>query len=393
MGILRKIGKKIKKGIKKLMSHKLGRIVGMIGLSMAMGYAAKALMTGMQGAGATAGLAEGALAETATTAGLAEGAGATAGLAEGTATTAGLAEGAGATAGLAEGAAGTPLIEEITVSAVKKIPDTLSIIEKASTNTEAFSTALNEIEAGTMSQVDKGISVVNPDALHVSNNITGAVDHQFNTTFNPEWREWSATQQYSGYGPDTQFYKGPAASPPKPIELYDPVKGRIEAGIDQETLVSKLSETGKYTGPVEGAGQGSLLDPVTVPIPEVEVLPFGERAKGWLRETFVPQSGSEFAADVTKGVITGELMSVIAGEPEEPFYSKGVSQRLESIPAQDAYMTAIRPSFQEATNTNIMPNFEKLGQFNLFGTGTKEYLGSVAGNNQLLFPNILGLPS
>ena len=346
MGILRKIGKKIKKGIKKLMSHKLGRIVGMIGLSMAMGYAAKALMTGMQGAGATA--------------------------------------------GLAEGAAGTPLIEEITVSAVKKIPDTLSIIEKASTNTEAFSTALNEIEAGTMSQVDKGISVVNPDALHVSNNITGAVEHQFNTTFNPEW---SATQQYSGYGPDTQFYKGPAASPPKPIELYDPVKGRIEAGIDQETLVSKLSETGKYTGPVEGAGQGSLLDPVTVPIPEVEVLPFGERAKGWLRETFVPQSGSEFASDVTKGVVTGELMSVIAGEPEEPFYSKGVSQRLESIPAQDAYMTAIRPSFQEATNTNIMPNFEKLGQFNLFGTGTKEYLGSVAGNNQLLFPNILGLPS
>ena len=384
MGILRKIGKKIKKGVKKLMSHKLGRIVGMIGLSMAMGYAAKALMTGMQGAGATAGLAEGALAETATTAGLAEGTGVATGLAEGTATTAGLAEGAGAATGLAEGAAGTPLIEEITVSAVKKIPDTLSIIEKASTNTEAFSTALNEIEAGTMSQVDKGISVVNPDALHVSNNITGAVEHQFNTTFNPEW---SATQQYSGYGPDTQFYKGPAASPPKPIELYDPVKGRIEAGIDQETLVSKLSETGKYTGPVEGAGQGSLLEPTG------EVLPFGERAKGWLRETFVPQSGSEFASDVTKGVVTGELMSVIAGEPEEPFYSKGVSQRLESIPAQDAYMTAIRPSFQEATNTNIMPNFEKLGQFNLFGTGTKEYLGSAAGNNQLLFPDILGLPS
>jgi len=381
MGILRKIGKKIKKGVKKLMSHKLGRIVGMIGLSMAMGYAAKALMTGMQGAGAATATG---LAETATATGLAEGTGVATGLAEGTATTAGLAEGAGAATGLAEGAAGTPLIEEITVSAVKKIPDTLSIIEKASTNTEAFSAALNEIEAGTMSQVDKGISVVNPDALHVSNNITGAVDHQFNTTFNPEW---SATQQYSGYGPDTQFYKGPTASPPKPIELYDPVKGRIEAGIDQETLVSKLSETGKYTGPVEGAGQGSLLEPTG------EVLPFGERAKGWLRETFVPQSGSEFASDVTKGVVTGELMSVIAGEPEEPFYSKGVSQRLESIPAQDAYMTAIRPSFQEATNTNIMPNFEKLGQFNLFGTGTKEYLGSAAGNNQLLFPDILGLPS
>ena len=111
-----------------------------------------------------------------------------------------------------------------------------------------------------------------------------------------------------------------------------------------------------------------------------------------MREQF-PETPGEFVADVGKGVVTGELMSVIAGEPEEPFYSKGVSQRLESIPAQDAYMTAIRPSFQEATNTNIMPNFEKLGQFNLFGTGTKEYLGSAAGNNQLLFPDILGLPS
>jgi hypothetical protein len=43
MGFLRKVGRKIKKGVKKLFSTKLGRIVGSIGLYMMMGAAAKTL--------------------------------------------------------------------------------------------------------------------------------------------------------------------------------------------------------------------------------------------------------------------------------------------------------------------------------------------------------------
>tara|TARA_R100000426_G_C4824658_1_gene112167 strand:+ start:1370 stop:2212 length:843 start_codon:yes stop_codon:yes gene_type:complete len=43
MGFLRKVGRKIKKGVKKLFSTKLGRIVGGIGLYMMMGAAAKRL--------------------------------------------------------------------------------------------------------------------------------------------------------------------------------------------------------------------------------------------------------------------------------------------------------------------------------------------------------------
>ena len=46
MGFLRKLGKKIKKGVQKLFSTKLGRIVGGIGLSMAMGWAAGKLFQG-----------------------------------------------------------------------------------------------------------------------------------------------------------------------------------------------------------------------------------------------------------------------------------------------------------------------------------------------------------
>jgi hypothetical protein len=44
MGFLRKVGKKIKKGIKKLFSSKLGSIVGMIGLYYAMGAVGKAFL-------------------------------------------------------------------------------------------------------------------------------------------------------------------------------------------------------------------------------------------------------------------------------------------------------------------------------------------------------------
>ena len=386
MKFLRKIGRKVKKGLGKLMSHKLGRIIGFIGLSMAMGAAAKALMAPVEGA---------VLAE----AGLAEGIGAAAtdvavgGIGEG-AVAAGLAEGAGAS--LLEGVS-TPLIEEITISAAKRagagqISNTLSLIENASTSTEAFSYASNAMEANTVATID-GINYVNPDMATVHNNITSAVDHQFKTTFDP-----NATQRFTGYGPDTEFYmgsgmEGSAVTPPiDTIELYDPVQARIEAGIDQETLARKLSETGKFTGAVEGAGQGSLLDPVTVPLPQPdEVLPFGERAKDWLSETFIPDDPQEFIGDVGKGVVTGELLSVIGGEPEEQFYSKGISAKVQPIAPQAAYITAITPSYQAAMNTDAIPNFQQLKDANLVGTGSLQWM-NMFGRQPLIFPNVLGLP-
>ena len=54
MGWLRKKGRQLKKGLGKLFSTKLGRILGTIGLSMAMGWAARSLMQGAQSLFATA---------------------------------------------------------------------------------------------------------------------------------------------------------------------------------------------------------------------------------------------------------------------------------------------------------------------------------------------------
>ena len=55
MGKLRKIGRKIKKGVKKLFSSKIGRIVGMVGLYFAMGAVAKGLSNFFGQAGAKTG--------------------------------------------------------------------------------------------------------------------------------------------------------------------------------------------------------------------------------------------------------------------------------------------------------------------------------------------------
>lgn len=72
MGFLRKVGKKIKKGIKKLFGSKLGRVVGMVGLYFAMGAIAKGLTnwassTFGQAASTTAEAAATTTAETVTT--------------------------------------------------------------------------------------------------------------------------------------------------------------------------------------------------------------------------------------------------------------------------------------------------------------------------------------
>ena len=78
MGKLRKIGRKIKKGVKKLFSSKIGRIVGMVGLYFAMGAAVKGLSNwfnssfskaGAAAAEGTAVAAEGAAATTGATTG------------------------------------------------------------------------------------------------------------------------------------------------------------------------------------------------------------------------------------------------------------------------------------------------------------------------------------
>ena len=62
-------------------------------------------------------------------------------------------------------------------------------------------------------------------------------------------------------------YVAPGEQDLSTTELYDPQAGRVEAGIDSETLTEKLSTTGDYTGTASETGTGieskSLMDPTS----------------------------------------------------------------------------------------------------------------------------------
>ena len=384
MKFLRKIGRKIKKGLGKIMGSKIGRVVGFIGLAMAMGAAAKALMAGMEGAAAT---------------------GAVVGEGVGGAVVGGVAEGATA-AGLIEGTVATeaisaPLIEEITVSAAKKagagqISNTLSIIEKAPTTTEAVAEAFNAIESNTVASID-GINYVNPDMATVNSSITESINHQLETTFNPNYQPstYDTVESFEGFG---SKYDGALGTKPSltesGINVYDTeyLEG-LTTPIKSPTTAFDTSFADVSPATMEIDPNSLLVDrgAIDISVPEIPTAePFGERAQRWVREQF-PETPGEFVADVGKGVVTGELMGMIAGEPKEQFYSKGVSPRLESVGPQDAYLNAIGPSFKVATNTNIIPTLEKLKNANLPGTGSKQWL-DMFGQQPMMFPSTIGLP-
>ena len=108
-------------------------------------------------------------------------------------------------------------------------------------------------------------------------------------------------------------------------------------------------------------------------------------SRDWFK-SLKPDSAQEFVGDVSKGVLTSAAMGAIAGEPEEPFYSKGVAPLPTTEPPQAAYMTAIEPYYLANMNKTIMPAFPELQKENLYGTGTLQNLQAFA------LPSLIGLP-
>ena len=140
MGKLRKIGRKIKKGVKKLFSSKIGRIVGMVGLYFAMGAVAKGLSNWF---GSTFGKASTAAAETTVAAESAVGAGGGFGVQSGTLVTGG---GGGGTIGT------EAALSSAEISEVAKGKDALSkkvstLIETSPTNVDAANNAYAALDS------------------------------------------------------------------------------------------------------------------------------------------------------------------------------------------------------------------------------------------------------
>jgi len=252
MGFLRKVGRKIKKGVKKLFSSKIGAFVGSIALSMIMGPVISKAFNGIKGVftGATQ-----AGTQAATTA----------------ATTGTTAATTGTTAATATG------------GSVNIISDTVSgSLEKLADTSDLF--------------VDFGSK--------------GSVG----------------------------------------------LKGEATTAALKEKIVSAAA-----TGPTVGQQIRQNLVNLGTGVKEFATDPFG-KTKEYIGEDFIP--------DVARSVGQQYVMGALQGEPEQPFYSKGVQQVGSMEGPQAAYMAEIQTQMPNLQATN----FQQLNQSLLYGTLSPQYL-------------------
>ena len=280
MGFLRKVGRKIKKGVKKLFSSKIGAFIGSIALSMIMGPVISRAFNGIKGVftGAAQAGTQAATTAAGTTAGTA--AGTTAGTTAGTA--------AGTTAGTAAGTT-----------------------------------------AGTTVGTTAGTAATTGSVNIVSDTVTGSLEKLVDTS-----------DLFVDFGS-----KGSVG-----------LKGEATTAALKEKIVSSAA-----TGPTVGQQIRQNFINLGTSTKEFATDPFG-KTKEYIGEDFIP--------DVARSVGQQYVMGALQGEPEQPFYSKGVQQVGSMEGPQAAYMAEIQTQMPNLQATN----FQQLNQSLLYGTLSPQYL-------------------
>ena len=368
MKFLKRLGKKIKKGVKKLMGSKIGRIVGMIGLSMAMGAATKALIGNFGTATTTAATETAAL-----TAG--ETVGATAG------------ETVGATVGETVGA---------TAGSTEQV---LANMTNASTNSEAMSLGIDRM----MSETVASNGMVNPDALTLHNSITDSVVELNETVFNPEYtnslknenllsRDLPSFKEQLESGTLTADASGVTSiAPPEAPSLLEPIEIEVTGQYRRPAGMSDVDFANYKPSPdhiAEGIKANEWSSASVLEKAGSKAREFGTEFKEKFKEGL--NSPGEIAANVVTGTATGLAMSAILGEDEYPAARGQVIPQAQMEGPKAAYIQDITPSFQAATNQNITPTFQNLSTYPLSGRGTPQWL-QMFENQNLLMPSALGI--
>ena len=384
MKFLRRLGRKVKKGIKKLMGSKLGRIVGMIGLSMAMGAVAKNLI-GKFGAKA-AGEATATAAAEATAAGATE------------AATAGATEAAGAA------------IEEIAVTATKRgagdavsagagqlatggetaggVGQVIEDVANAGSNSEAATTAITHIEAQTMSSN----GMINPDAVNVSSSITESVDAVNNTFFDPNYQpslsnenllsqdlpsfqemreQGTLTADASGA---TSITQSEAPSLLEPVEVT--AEFRRPPGMSDEDFAKHLA-AGREANFLSSASLGEKI--------KYRAGQFGSNVKSnW-------DSPAEIVAGTTQGLLTGAAMNMIMGEEDPTRAGVVMPQPIQEAPIA-SNITPLAASYRPEDLMTKMKQINNPQNGLVFGTGSRAFMTGLMNPNAVVFQTV-GLPT
>jgi hypothetical protein len=330
MGKLRKIGRKIKKGVKKLFKSKIGKIVGMVGLYFAMGAAMKGLSNWFSSsfgkAGATA--AEG-----------------TAVAAEGVATTGATSTGGGTIGSVVEGAATNAEATNAVIAGV----DSAAIngtTNASSTITEAVT---NVTDSGIL---DTPVTEVK-DSLVLKENVVGSDMLAENKII-----------------PDNTFT---VDVPSKDLVVPDDVK------------FASLTDSGTL---FEGGGSGlrGVTDP-SLSGPEFSSKVANVATEGVSltdRSKILSNVGNYFAGpestvipDTIAGVGSGLIMSQFQDEPE--MGGGFIAPQPIQVQAQGAYLQEVGPMMSTVTGVPNFSNFTQMANQSVYGIGTPNHLAGLYG--------------
>lgn len=318
MGKLRKIGRKVKKGIKKLFSSKIGRIVGMIGMYYAMSWARGAMQSFFnRGAEAAAGSVS----------------------AGGSAAT----EGAISSTELSEIAKGT--------DALSQKVSTLSATSP--TNMEVANNALNLVDSAT---VNPSIDV----SATIDNTVTGSLEKSVdNGVFDQDLTE--VKKNLAEINTTTLVDSKDMIGSDMLAENKLVPETNFTEGIPQD--VTKLKE-------VSGDSVNPNVKDLEIGSGKIKTMTrnTGQNIKNYFTDgSIVP--------DTVTGVGTGLIMSQFQDDPEMGggFIASPPMQEM----AQGAYMQEMAPVVANVTGVPNFKNFSDMAQQNIYGIGTPNHLSGL----------------
>ena len=107
-------------------------------------------------------------------------------------------------------------------------------------------------------------------------------------------------------------------------------------------------------------------------------------------KSFKYVTGPEFVPDIAKGALTATATSALMGQPEEPFYSKGVQPYMGealSTAAKENYIADISPSFRNLTG-QTPTSIGQVKNAGFYGPNDPNFFGQLAMIPQIPLPRI-----
>lgn len=359
MGKLRKIGKKLKKGVKKLFSSKIGAFLGSMALSMILGPVIGRAFNGLKGA--------------------VMGTGATATQAAATAaaqTTAAATQTAAAEVGkkaLVEKGLDQAISKSLLAESGKKLTteqllagETLQSVASKEVAGKALSKEALKSSFGT--SLSKGISTtgLNPKDLtsfltekvatgtmpiNMSNSVTGSLNN---------FNDYLKTGDM--FKPDLSVNTALTESMPVNKAVAD-----AKTATDAAKAATKAAKETKFFGDgnLKSDIKGNFKDLGT------DIKEFAEDPVGKTKAYFDPEG--TFVADSVKAVGTSYL-SAMMNEPQEiGGQGKSPAQSPALVAAQGNYMQSVASNYQAAFNTRVK-SFDEIMQQAMYGTATPQFM-------------------